>query len=382
MQHEAKNASMATVILLVIAVDSIPPDFIQQILIHLTYSPQIVIAINKMETQNFAEAVYISTVEKITNLMKDIDLPSPPLIIPISTLNGDNITSKSAAMPWWLRSLDLNTNKKYDHLMDLIENYTRIPQRVPYSHTRITVNKEFPKMKVFEGYVINGCLKQNDTFFVMNNQLKDITFSSIRMNESSASEVLSREHFSAAVPNFELIKKGTLLFSRNDILTRHKQAHVIADIIIYQPKVKENTGCLLYSHSSSVDSKIRKIQYKIGPDNTKIETKELQFKDRARVTLTPSKPFTLDCAVNCKYLGSITGMLSGKVGFIGRIVDIELENGKYLSSAHKWSRVRLLLLSIKDRNALLPFPREIILLIAHFIWKGDYKETILYNDYY
>jgi len=59
-QHEAKNASMATVILLVIAVDSIPPDFIQQILIHLTYSPQIIIAINKMETQHYSD-LFIST---------------------------------------------------------------------------------------------------------------------------------------------------------------------------------------------------------------------------------------------------------------------------------------------------------------------------------
>jgi len=316
-------------------------------------------------------------------LMKDIDLPSPPLIIPISTLNGDNITSKSTTMPWWQGSMDLNTNKKYDHLMDLIENYTRIPKRDPYSHTRICVNKEFPKMKVFEGYVINGCLRENDNFFVMNNNSKNITFSSIRMNESPVREVQSREHFSAAVPNFELIKKGTLLFSQNDILTKHKQAHIIADIVIYQPKVKENSGSLLYSNSISIDSKIRKILYKIGPDNTKIENvKELSYKDRARVIITPSKAFTLDCAVNCKYLGSITGMLSGKVGYIGRIVDIELENGKYLSSAHKWSRVRLLLLSIKDRNAQLPFPKEITLLIAQFLWKGDYKDTILYNDYY
>jgi len=206
----------------------------------------------------------------------------------------------------------------------------------------------------------------------------------VRVNEAPVREVQSREHFSAAVPiNFDLIKRGALLFSRDDILTRHKQTQIIADIVTYQPKIKESTGCLLYAHSTSIDAKIRKIMYKIGPDNTKIENiKELQLKDRARVILTPAKAFTLDCAVNCKYLGSITGMLSRKVGFIGRVVDIELENGKYLSSTYKWSRVRLLLLAIKDRNAALPFPKEITLMIAHFLWKGDYKDTILYNDYY
>lgn len=384
--QESKNASMATVLLVVLSVDMINKDFNQQILCHLTYSPQIIIAINKMDTVNYSENEYNSAVEKVINILKEIHITTPPPIIPISATCGDNISSKSKSMPWWQGYIDMN-NQRYEHLIDLFENYTRIPQRNDYSQTRLVIYREYPKIKVINGYVINGLLKENDTFSIVNgpstSTIPTITFNSLRCNETPCATIDCRENFSSQVTSLQNLKKGNLLLYNNDLLLKHKQSSIIADItIVTSNQIKENCGVLLYAASTTFDSKVKTIMYKLEPDGTKTTTQILKEKEQARVKITPSTAFTLDCAVNCRYLGSITGHVSGKIGFIGKIVDIELSDGKFLSTIHKWSRVRLILLAMRDRNSLFPFPKEIMMIIAMFIWKLDFKDTILYDQYY
>lgn len=70
--------------------------------------PHIVVAINKMDLVNFSEEKFEEIKNKYTDFFKQLvdENPAPPSMkslefIPLSALKGDNVTTKSAAMPWF-----------------------------------------------------------------------------------------------------------------------------------------------------------------------------------------------------------------------------------------------------------------------------------------
>jgi sulfate adenylyltransferase subunit 1 len=60
----------------------------------------LIVAVNKMDLVNFDEATFTRIASAYQQLASQLDLPAPH-IVPISALNGDNVTRASERMPWY-----------------------------------------------------------------------------------------------------------------------------------------------------------------------------------------------------------------------------------------------------------------------------------------
>ncbi|MFZ0160098.1 MAG: sulfate adenylyltransferase subunit CysN [Kineosporiaceae bacterium] len=62
--------------------------------------PHLVLAVNKMDLVDYSREVYEAISNEFVNFAAKLDVPDLT-VIPISALNGDNIVTRSAAMPWY-----------------------------------------------------------------------------------------------------------------------------------------------------------------------------------------------------------------------------------------------------------------------------------------
>lgn len=60
----------------------------------------VVVAVNKMDAVDYAEAAFREVAADITAVAKELNAPVP-LIIPVSALYGDNVVTTSSRMPWY-----------------------------------------------------------------------------------------------------------------------------------------------------------------------------------------------------------------------------------------------------------------------------------------
>lgn len=73
--------------------------------------PHIIVAVNKMDMLGYDEAAFADIAKAYHALAAHLEIPMPTLI-PLSALTGDNVTRKSAAMPWY----------EGPNLLELLEN--------------------------------------------------------------------------------------------------------------------------------------------------------------------------------------------------------------------------------------------------------------------
>jgi bifunctional enzyme CysN/CysC len=69
-------------------------------LVSLLRVPHLVVAINKMDLVDFAQETYEAIRDEFTAFATKLEVPDLT-VIPISALRGDNIVSRSEAMPWY-----------------------------------------------------------------------------------------------------------------------------------------------------------------------------------------------------------------------------------------------------------------------------------------
>jgi bifunctional enzyme CysN/CysC len=61
---------------------------------------QLVVLVNKMDLENFSRSRFDQLESEYRSWLKVIGL-DPKIFIPVSARTGDNVGSRSAAMPWW-----------------------------------------------------------------------------------------------------------------------------------------------------------------------------------------------------------------------------------------------------------------------------------------
>ena len=69
-------------------------------LVSLLRVPHLVLAVNKMDLVDYDETVYDEIQSEFTTFAAKLDI-SDLMVIPVSALKGDNIVSRSDAMPWY-----------------------------------------------------------------------------------------------------------------------------------------------------------------------------------------------------------------------------------------------------------------------------------------
>jgi len=118
----------------------------------------VVVAINKMDLVGFSQAVFDRIKDDYTGFVAKLDLPDITFI-PMSALKGDNVVSKSDAMPWYSGSPLL------DHLetVHIASDRNLTDLRFPVQYV-IRPNLDF---RGFAGTVASGIVRKGDEVMVL-----------------------------------------------------------------------------------------------------------------------------------------------------------------------------------------------------------------------
>jgi len=131
-------------------------------LVTLLRVPHLVVAINKMDLVDYAQDVFESIRADFTAFATKLEVPDLT-VIPISALRGDNIVTRSEAMPW------------YDgpSLLHLLENIhvasdrNLIDARFPVQYVLRPQSTQHPDYRGYAGTMAGGVLKPGDDVIVL-----------------------------------------------------------------------------------------------------------------------------------------------------------------------------------------------------------------------
>src|SRR4029079_15619693 len=118
----------------------------------------VVVAINKMDLVGYSRDVFEKIKDDYTGFVAKLDLPNIPFI-PMSALKGDNVVSRSAAMPWY------SGPPLLDHLetVHIASDRNLTDLRFPVQYV-LRPNLDF---RGFAGTVASGIVRKGDEIMVL-----------------------------------------------------------------------------------------------------------------------------------------------------------------------------------------------------------------------
>lgn len=296
------GASQADAAVLVVAAnDGVMPQTKEHMFLSMTLGiKQIIIAVNKMDMENYSEERFNEVKEEVSVLLKSIGKdPATVPFIPISAFEGDNIKENSDNMTWY----------KGDALIPALDKLTApekpidLPLRVPiqdvYSITGVGT--------VPVGRVETGVMKQGD----------NVIFEPAGASGEVKSIEMHHEVFPEAEPGdnigFNVRGVGKNDIRRGDVAGHTSDAPTVAKEFTAQVVVLQHPGVItvgytpvFHCHTSQTACTFLDLTTKLDPATGQTEPNKPDFiktGDAAIVQIKPTKPMVMEEAQKIPPMG-------------------------------------------------------------------------------
>ena len=287
------GASQADAAVLVVAAnDGVMPQTKEHMFLSMTLGiKQLIIAVNKMDMEDYSEDRFNEVKDEVATLLKSIGRdPKTTPFIPLSAFDGDNIKEKSDNMPWY----------KGDTLMDELDKLTPpekpvdLPLRIPiqdvYSITGVGT--------VPVGRVECGVMKQGD----------NVVFEPAGVSGEVKSIEMHHEQFPEAEPGdnigFNVRGVGKNDIRRGDVAGHTADAPTVAKQFTAQVVVLQHPGVItvgytpvFHCHTSQTACTFLDLTSKLDPATGQPEKEKPDFirtGDAAIVEIKPTKPMVME----------------------------------------------------------------------------------------
>ena len=287
------GASQADAAVLVVAAnDGVMPQTKEHMFLSMTLGiKQLIIAVNKMDMEDYSEDRFNEVKDEVATLLKSIGRdPKTTPFIPLSAFEGDNIKEKSDNMPWY----------KGDTLMDELDKLTPpekpvdLPLRIPiqdvYSITGVGT--------VPVGRVETGIMKQGD----------NVIFEPAGVSGEVKSIEMHHETFPEAEPGdnigFNVRGVGKNDIRRGDVAGHVSDAPTVAKEFTAQVVVLQHPGVItvgytpvFHCHTSQTACTFLDLTSKLDPATGQPEKEKPDFirtGDAAIVEIKPTKPMVME----------------------------------------------------------------------------------------
>ena len=287
------GASQADAAVLVVAAnDGVMPQTKEHMFLSMTLGiKQLIIAVNKMDMEDYSEDRFNEVKDEVATLLKSIGRdPKTTPFIPLSAFEGDNIKEKSDNMPWY----------KGDTLMDELDKLTPpekpvdLPLRIPiqdvYSITGVGT--------VPVGRVECGIMKQGD----------NVIFEPAGVSGEVKSIEMHHEQFPEAEPGdnigFNVRGVGKNDIRRGDVAGHTADAPTVAKQFTAQVVVLQHPGVItvgytpvFHCHTSQTACTFLDLTSKLDPATGQPEKEKPDFirtGDAAIVEIKPTKPMVME----------------------------------------------------------------------------------------
>lgn len=285
---------------------------------------QMIVAINKMDMKDYSEEVYKKVKEEVTKLMKSIGYKTDQvLFVPISSLKGDNVVTKSDKMSWYsgptlLEALD--TLKVPQKPVDLP---LRLPIQDVYNITGIGV--------VPVGRVETGVLKVGQKVIAMpGREGKGVPgeVKSIEMHHEQLKEAYPGDNVGFNVRGFgkKDIARGDVVGPVENPPTVVKRFTAQIVVLSHPSVITAGYTPVFHVHTSQDPARIVEIQKKLNPATGEVLQEKPDFiknGDAAIVVVEPIKPLVIEKYKEIPQLARFAVRDSGATVAAGMCIDYE-----------------------------------------------------------
>ena len=282
---------------------------------------QLVVAINKMDTNNFNQKRYEEVVADTKKLLNSIGFKTDGIpFVPVSGLNGDNVFKKSDKMVWYKGSTLVD---EMDATIKPSELPTDKPLRIPIQDVyTITGVGTVPV-----GRVETGVLKEGDTLIFEPSGAKG-EVKTIEMFHKKQPQAKPGDNIGF---NVRGIGKGDA--KRGDVAGHVKSPPTVAkeftaQIVVLQHPTVITAGYTPVFHvgTASIACKVEEIIAKVDPKTGQVIKEKPDFiktGDAARVRVVPSKPMVVEKQADIPQLARFAIRDMGTTVAAGIVLDIK-----------------------------------------------------------
>lgn len=259
--------------------------------------PQLIVAINKMDTVNFDQKRFEEVKNAVLTLAKQLGYTDKNIkaIIPISAYYGDNVVKKSDKMSWYngptlYEALDL-----FEEPPKLIDKPLRIPIETVYNIKGVGL--------VPVGRVESGRLKAGDRVIILPSRKPEGVVGevkSIEMHHQAIDEALPGDNIGFNVKGVEKedIGRGDVVGKIGEASPKVAEEILARFVVLYHPsQFTVGYTPVMHIHTATVAVKFAELVSRLDPKTGQEVEKNPQFLktgDVAIVRLVPTKPVVVE----------------------------------------------------------------------------------------
>jgi elongation factor 1-alpha len=252
---------------------------------------QIVVALNKMDDQNFSEARYNEVKGIVEKMLKMVGYNTSKVnFIPISAWKGDNLVKKSDNMPWYKGTTLAEALDQFTAPEKPIGKPLRIPIQDVYSITGVGT--------VPVGRVETGVIKANQKVIVMpagvSGEVKSIETHHTQMDSAEAGDNIG---FNLRGVDKKAIKRGDMIGEAASAPSVAKEFEAQIIVIHHPTAMAPGYTPVLHAHTAQVAATLSEFVAKIDPKTgaaVEEKPKFLKTGDAAIVRIRPVRPLAIE----------------------------------------------------------------------------------------
>ncbi len=254
----------------------------------------LVIAINKMDLVEWDKEVFEAIVEEFRPLVRELGFQSfQP--IPISALNGDNITEWSDAAPWYKGPALLKYLEEVDATMDVPNLKFRMPVQL--------VNRPTHDFRGYCGRIASGEVKVGDRVRVVPGG-RESKIRSIVAWQSELPSAAAGDSVTICLADEVDVSRGNVLTSSSDPLDLSDQFEARV-ICLSGHHLVAGRSYLMNLHTCQAVATITAIKYRVDVrTGSHLAAKVLEMNDIGVVNLSTDRPVPFEPYERCRRLGS------------------------------------------------------------------------------
>jgi len=254
----------------------------------------VVFAVNKMDLIDYSQERFKKIQKEIRILLAEFDHRSVK-IIPVSATNGDNITKKSAKMPWYKGP----TLLRYLETVDVSEKPTDAEFSMPVQRV-CRPNRSF---RGFQGQIESGSISVGDTVTVLPSKESSTVKAILEGNQSV--------HDSSVGHPVTIQLDTEIDVSRGCVLTRDPDLYIntmFSATLLWMDDTKlvEGKNYLLKSGTQKIPATVLHIRHKIDVNTGReVPAKEIYKNEITQCDISVSSNLVFDLFEHNKALGSL-----------------------------------------------------------------------------
>ena len=246
--------------------------------------PQVVVAVNKMDLVDFDQGKFNEIDEAFRTFAKNLNFKDI-MTIPVSALDGDNVTTKSDIAPWY----------KGPSLLEFLEDIQvdRQSLEAPFRLPVQWVNRPNLDFRGFSGTIASGTISKGDEILAMpsgkKSKVKDIVLYKDSLDYARQDQAVT------------ITLEDEIDISRGDMICKADAPNEVADqfqahlIWMDDTRLFPGRQYIIRTANTSAAGSITALKYRIDvTDFSEAAAKTLELNEIGVVTLSVTKPIPFD----------------------------------------------------------------------------------------